>query len=201
MSAQEEKIVHIPKVLYHWRCHGGSTAENPQSKQYAYEAGLRALQDFADRQGWQAKAEHLKHLGFYRLEYTGDIFESRQALGAVGGRVLVRGKIRGGRMTEDGRVLYEGLSHAYSGYLHRAVLTQDADALDIRCIRVRKECIPIFERITGVIYEENPKTHLFNAKLLPKDTDWQELNLRLGKALREVGYQLMYDPVITVRWK
>ena len=34
-----EHIVHVPKVLYHWRCHADSTAENTASKSYAYEAG------------------------------------------------------------------------------------------------------------------------------------------------------------------
>ena len=37
-------ICHVPKVLYHWRCHENSTAENPESKMYAYEAGKRAVQ-------------------------------------------------------------------------------------------------------------------------------------------------------------
>lgn len=35
----EEAYVHIPKILYHWRCHRNSTASNPASKNYAYEAG------------------------------------------------------------------------------------------------------------------------------------------------------------------
>ena len=43
----EKRILHIPKVLYHWRCHEASTAANPNSKKYAYDAGLRALQDHA----------------------------------------------------------------------------------------------------------------------------------------------------------
>lgn len=201
LAGQEERIIHIPKVLYHWRCHGGSTAENPQSKQYAYEAGRRALQDYADRQGWQAQAEHLKHLGFYRLHFGQDIFKDRQKLGAVGGRVLKKGKILSGRMTGTGEVLYRDLPAAYSGYMHRAVLTQDAEALDIRCIRLRKECESVFEKITGVTYKENPKTLLFDAKCMPKDTDWMGLSLELGKALTEVGCQLMYDPEIAVRWK
>ena len=37
-------ILHVDKVLYHWRCHDLSTAENPQSKLYAYEAGQRAVE-------------------------------------------------------------------------------------------------------------------------------------------------------------
>ena len=34
-AEKAEKICHIPKVLYHWRCHPLSTAMNPQSKLYA----------------------------------------------------------------------------------------------------------------------------------------------------------------------
>ena len=41
----EEEILHVKKVLYHWRCHDDSTAANPKSKQYAYEAGKRASLD------------------------------------------------------------------------------------------------------------------------------------------------------------
>ena len=43
---EPERIVHVPHILYHWRCHTGSTAENPESKRYAYEAGRRAVADF-----------------------------------------------------------------------------------------------------------------------------------------------------------
>ncbi len=41
----EDAICHVDKVLYHWRCHDGSTAANPKSKQYAYESGRRASSD------------------------------------------------------------------------------------------------------------------------------------------------------------
>ena len=40
----EDVILHVEKVLYHWRCHDLSTAANPQSKLYAYEAGKRAVE-------------------------------------------------------------------------------------------------------------------------------------------------------------
>ena len=39
-----DEILHVNKVLYHWRCHESSTAANPQSKLYAYEAGKRAVE-------------------------------------------------------------------------------------------------------------------------------------------------------------
>lgn len=40
------RIHHIPKVLYHWRKIPGSTAVIIDSKNYAVDAGLRALKDF-----------------------------------------------------------------------------------------------------------------------------------------------------------
>lgn len=39
-----DEILHVNKILYHWRCHESSTAANPQSKLYAYEAGKRAVE-------------------------------------------------------------------------------------------------------------------------------------------------------------
>ncbi len=48
------EICHIPKVLYHWRCHQNSTASNPESKLYAFEAGARAIMAHYERQGIDA---------------------------------------------------------------------------------------------------------------------------------------------------
>ncbi len=45
------KVSHIPKVLYHWRCHMNSTASNPESKMYAFEAGARAIKAHYERMG------------------------------------------------------------------------------------------------------------------------------------------------------
>ncbi|MDP5254327.1 MULTISPECIES: glycosyltransferase family 2 protein [unclassified Vibrio] len=38
-------IVHIPKVLYHWRVIEGSTASGADAKSYTTEAGIKALKD------------------------------------------------------------------------------------------------------------------------------------------------------------
>lgn len=64
-----ENVVHIPKVLYHWRAHKDSTAENPESKLYAFEAGARAVQAHYNRIGINAKVESTKYLGIYRSKY------------------------------------------------------------------------------------------------------------------------------------
>lgn len=196
---KEEQIAYIPKVLYHWRRHAASTADNPQSKQYAYEAGRKAVQDFADRQGWAAKAVHMKHPGFYGLQYAASPLCDRPDLAAVGGKILKKGKIAGGRWTEEGILLYEGLPAFYSGYLHRAMLAQDADAVDIRCIQVREECREIFEKETGVMYKELPDKPVFDVSLLPEGTDLQKVSMALGKAFRKAGYRILYLPEMSLQ--
>lgn len=49
-----KNIVHIPRILYHWRVHNASTADNPASKLYAYEAGKKAIEDNLARSGEKA---------------------------------------------------------------------------------------------------------------------------------------------------
>lgn len=194
LAGQEDRIVHVPRVLYHWRCHSSSTAENPRSKLYAYDAGRRAVQDFAEKKGWQAKAVDTAHLGFYQLEYLNDIFESREDLGAIGGPLIYKGKISGGRMTEDGQVYYEGLNCHFSGYLHRASLHQNAEALDIRNIRVRKEAWGLFEETVGVPWQTLPGQEIFDVTVLPEGSDLVTLSWSLSQALHKAGYKLLYLP-------
>lgn len=66
---EPDEIYHIPKVLYHWRSHLSSTAENPDSKLYAYEAGKRAVRDHLKRLDISAEVTDTAHLGYYRVRY------------------------------------------------------------------------------------------------------------------------------------
>ncbi|MDE7223000.1 MAG: glycosyltransferase, partial [Acetatifactor sp.] len=167
------EIRHISKVLYHWRCHSASTAANPESKLYAYKAGARASQDFVDGQGWKAKVSMTRHMGFFRVEYDPPVLEQRRELGAIGGRVLGKGrKIVGGMMDETGEVAYLGLRDGYSGYLNRAVLAQQAQALDLRCLRLSGQCRELFEKVTGLKYTEDASNGMFDWRSLPAGYDY-----------------------------
>lgn len=64
-----EKVGHVPRVLYHWRVHSNSTADNPLSKLYAYEAGQHALEEHLKRMGQPGEVSQLVHFGFYRIKY------------------------------------------------------------------------------------------------------------------------------------
>lgn len=68
-SEKAEHITHIPRILYHWRTHAASTADNPASKLYAYDAGVRAVQDSLKRQGVAGEVTQQKDFGFYKVIY------------------------------------------------------------------------------------------------------------------------------------
>lgn len=63
------EILHIPEILYHWRTHKASTADNPASKMYAFDAGKRAIEAHLERTGTKGEVSHTPDLGFYRVKY------------------------------------------------------------------------------------------------------------------------------------
>lgn len=72
-------IIHIPMVLYHWRAHQASTAQHPEAKLYAFEAGARAVYDHCKRIGLPIqKVEQGITYGFYH-----PIYENQQPLISV----------------------------------------------------------------------------------------------------------------------
>lgn len=207
------RIRHIPKVLYHWRSHRDSTALNTESKTYAYEAGRRALADFCAGRGFRARVEHGLHLGFYRIVYEPDLLSARRDIGLVGGRILDgKNRIFAGGYDREGRCLYEGLLSRFTGgYTHLAVLKQDCTAVDIRCMRMRKELQPLYEEITGLPYREKgllvkegrKKREITVADvsgLTCDEAGYRKLSMALGEAVRREGYLVVWDPGITIRY-
>ena len=70
-SAQvsSENIVHIPRVLYHWRAHEGSTALGSEQKSYTSDAGQKALQDHLYAAGISGHAKSTDEDNLYRVDY------------------------------------------------------------------------------------------------------------------------------------
>ncbi len=67
-----KKIVHIPKVLYHWRLHKDSCAGRPDNKFYAYESGRKALIDHLARGGMDGTVGDGALPGLYKVSFRGD---------------------------------------------------------------------------------------------------------------------------------
>lgn len=65
---ERNQIIHIPRVLYHWRIHAGSTAMAGDEKPYAALAGVKALDDHLRRKGDVGSTELLP-TGMYRVHY------------------------------------------------------------------------------------------------------------------------------------
>ena len=183
-----DSILHLPRVLYHWRVHGQSTASNPANKDYAYDAGKRAIADALLRRlaitGTSAQVKELPHKGFYRVEYEPDVFRALPDVGVVGGKVTDReGTLLGGRMDADGSVWYQGLKKGHSGgFQHPAALVQEAEAVDLRCVRVRKELLELYEAFVG----RSPD--------YARDNDILARSLAFSRAVRERGFRILWDP-------
>lgn len=68
--AGEKNLIHIPRVLYHWRLHNESTSVSFEAKPYAQTAAVRAVQAHLDRNGIAAQVEQDKALPAYqRVRY------------------------------------------------------------------------------------------------------------------------------------
>ncbi len=202
MPMASSQIAHISKVLYHWRCHDASTAANPASKTYAYDAGRRALQSLCDSYNIKAKATPLKHVGFYRLDYDPDVFSQRKDIGCVGGRIIdKKGKISGGMYIKDGTLVFAGLPAAFSGGpQHRAALQQDAYAVDIRCISIKPELLKEINQGTchgdGSFGRFSPgDTAAFDSM---DSKEIAALSVKLCEKIRSRGYRILWDPQIEV---
>ena len=68
-TEQAREIAHVPEILYHWRTHRESTADNPASKMYAYDAGKRAIEAHLARMQVQGTVSHTPDYGFFRVKY------------------------------------------------------------------------------------------------------------------------------------
>ncbi len=73
-----DQIIHIPKVLYHWRMVEGSTAMSAGAKSYATQAGLKALTDHMAFINSDATVEHSDRENFYKVNWPLELVNSKQ---------------------------------------------------------------------------------------------------------------------------
>jgi GT2 family glycosyltransferase len=64
-----DKIVHIPKVLYHWRAHAGSTAAGVEVKGEAVESSRKALQAHVGSRFPGASVQRIPNSQYIRVQF------------------------------------------------------------------------------------------------------------------------------------
>lgn len=141
LSAQD-KVAHLPKVLYNWRAGAGSTAENlVEAKPYAVEAGRRAIQDHLERLGRHATVESLPHApGAYRVKY------------AVEGTPKISVIIPNKDHVEDLRRCLESL-YAHAGYENFEVLVAENNSTEPETFAYYEQAKQQFANLKIVTYQ------------------------------------------------
>lgn len=71
-SERARQVLHVPKILYHWRMAPNSIARSSDEKPDAFEAGRRAVSDHLRRKGVEADVVHGNAPGFYRVRFRFD---------------------------------------------------------------------------------------------------------------------------------
>lgn len=74
---------------------------------------------------------------------------------------------------------YDGLKRRFSGYMHRAVLTQDVEAADIRTMQVRPE----FRKDLDLALQE-----------IRASADPVRTSIAFCLTLRKRGFRILWDP-------
>lgn len=69
LTEKAKRVVHIPKILYHWRVHNESTAAGIDAKPYAIEAGRRSIEEHLKRKGIKGTVKRGNFSGCYKVEY------------------------------------------------------------------------------------------------------------------------------------
>ncbi len=69
LTEQAQNIVHVPEILYFWRGHKNSTAQDIGSKPYIINAAHKALSDHLERVGLKGKVYDALIPSTYRISY------------------------------------------------------------------------------------------------------------------------------------
>ncbi len=95
LLARQPRILHVPRVLYHWRAIAGSTASGPAAKPQAHRRAAAALENYLQSSGRRGRVEDGPSTGFHRIRY--------EILGEPKVSIVIpsaaRATVRGGRQT------------------------------------------------------------------------------------------------------
>lgn len=95
VTERARTVVHVPEVLYHWREVPGSAAGDAEAKPWAWDAGVRAVQDHLDRTGIGGRASKGRAPGTYHVEREPDLTTPTSiVVPTIGASGTVRGQDR-----------------------------------------------------------------------------------------------------------
>ncbi|MEP4101977.1 glycosyltransferase, partial [Paraglaciecola sp.] len=135
-------IVHIPKVLYHWRKIPGSTAAEFSEKSYAQDAGKKALIHALERRKVEGEVLSGKTPGTYRVRYS--ISEKPKVSIIIPFR-------------DEPELLVQCLDSIlrYSkGYSNFEVICIDNNSTDTKIVELKEHYLSTFNRITFHNFDE-----------------------------------------------
>lgn len=181
LRAPKSGIHHIPRVLCHALHRGNPSAE-------VLDARKRALADYFHCRRVRATVHPEAATGLMEIEYLPDVFTARRMVGVVGGKVLdEKHRIIGGMQDERGKILFEGWDEAEDGPRLIARTVQNAWAVDVRCMRIRKELYSLYEEIFGCSYDGH---------VMYRGKDLGALSRQFCSRVREMGYTIIWNPAL-----
>jgi GT2 family glycosyltransferase len=203
MIERTDRVVHVPRILYHWRKSAQSTASAGAAKPWAQDAGRLALQDHVARRGLDADVLPGAAQGLFRIRRR------------IHGRPLVSIVIpTAGKAREVRGRRHDLLAQAIRSIAERTewpewelVIVADATGLldssigALRGVRHRVLALPAdgpfnFSRKinAGVAASRGAHVLLFNDDLEAIERDWMTAMLEYSQdpAIGAVGAQLLY---------
>lgn len=198
-----DRIVHVPRILYHWRTLAQSTASAASAKPWAQDAGRLALQDYVKRSGLDADVQPGAAQGLFRIRRK------------ISGRPLVSIVIpTAGKLSDVRGRSFDLLAQAIQSVAERTawpewelVIVGDAAGLQPSSLAAlegtshRVLALPPdgpfnFSRKVnaGVAASRGSHVLLFNDDLEVLDRDWLTAMLEYSQdpAIGAVGAQLLY---------
>ena len=214
-----DNVIHIPKVLYHWRVHERSTAAGAGSKDYAIDAGKCAIESHLQRMGENGKVVVTPYFGFYRIEYgintenkTEDyvLFAdqslkplnadwkqilyadcSRKKIGVVGGKIYDRHhRIYEAAFFEKGD--WTGAAcgeNVFSGLREGYGGYMHRANIQMDCDRVSEKCMLVKKEVLEQIEDYEQQIRT------------PEFSYIVCQKAKEMGYRIMYEPEVKMIFK
>jgi O-antigen biosynthesis protein len=196
VTERARSVVHVPRVLYHWRSLATSAAAGEEVKPWAFEAGKRALQAQCDRIGMAARVERdPADAGVYHLEPA---LEHQPFVSII---IPTRGQVREVRYEQVSlishcvRSLVEGSS--YEQYEIVVVADSDTPAAtleELREVAGERLCLVDYDRPfsfsekinAGAVRSRGEHLLLLNDDIEVATTNWIE-RMVMYSELPEIG--------------